>query len=518
MYYYFTFQFSAIQKAILRHDRLWSIAGMSLMLSQLNEIKFREIVTSIDADALVLVAGGGKFTARFTDKDKARELRNKVIKAVSTRLPMLEFQASDVIAGESLKAIKTDDVSGLRPGIIHGLNEQRRCLRGYGVSFNPHLKLCHECSEYPAIYGLKIEKEKEKEKEEDKEVCSVCSDAHKAARIDIGELKEKEDDPLTTIERIYKLYINSYNISSIKVPLDFKDLFADYHTERGQRMAVWMSDLNNMGDRLRGWFTNEGEDEIPGIFKEITRVNIDIVASALVETFVPEQDNRKHLPFRLIVAGGDDLCIVMDERYILSLVLNLSCCLNEKINELDDTHPLSNKSGNRYCFGGSFVVTSIHTPFSKIHAVGEACMGKAKQETNRKANSVNWRIMAEAQESVTESLLRFERPIFVEDFDNQKDNPIAGRLSFKAYVELSRRYSISQSHVQQIISAMIEYKNDPREVENWLIKHATNEGDREFTQILCDSCFKNATDPFDCAKLATMLELMSINDKGRENR
>lgn len=66
-----------------------------------------------------------------------------------------------------------------------------------------------------------------------------------------------------------------------------------------------------------------------------------------------------------------------------------------------------------YCFGGSFIVCFMHTPFTRVHAIGEELMKDAKIETNRMGNSVNWRVMAE-EESQNDKLLSFERPLFIE--------------------------------------------------------------------------------------------------------
>ncbi len=57
-YHYFSLQYSAIQKTALRHDRLWSIAGISQILSVMNELELPKITEDNGGD--VLVAGGGE--------------------------------------------------------------------------------------------------------------------------------------------------------------------------------------------------------------------------------------------------------------------------------------------------------------------------------------------------------------------------------------------------------------------------------------------------------------------------
>jgi hypothetical protein len=169
-FYYFSVQYSAIQKTILRHDRLWSVTGISMILSELNEIGFPRVVS--ENNGTVLVAGGGKFTARFSGERDAETAKRDIVKILSTTLPMLEFQASkEIIRAESMndaKAEKKDkDGNILYPGLIRELSEQKRHFRGYGVSFNPHLKTCDECGEYPVAAGKKIPPG-------DKRVCGIC--------------------------------------------------------------------------------------------------------------------------------------------------------------------------------------------------------------------------------------------------------------------------------------------------------------------------------------------------------
>jgi len=146
MNYYLSLQYSAIQKTVLRHDRLWSIAGISNMLARLNEIDMPSIAENHGGKAIV--AGGGKFTARFPDQGKADEARRECVKKLSTTLPMLEFQVSEKSwSGESFNKLAND--SNSPNPVIMELNEQKRAFRGYAVSFNPHMKLCEECGEYP---------------------------------------------------------------------------------------------------------------------------------------------------------------------------------------------------------------------------------------------------------------------------------------------------------------------------------------------------------------------------------
>ena len=54
---------------------------------------------------------------------------------------------------------------------------------------------------------------------------------------------------------------------------------------------------------------------------------ISSTAEALSKTFNPDScsfEVDRYLPFRLVIAGGDDLCIVMDAEYVLEFANNLA--------------------------------------------------------------------------------------------------------------------------------------------------------------------------------------------------
>ena len=142
MYYYLSLQYSAIQKTVLRHDRLWSIAGISNTLARLNEIDLPDI--AVHHGGTAIVAGGGKFTARFRDEASAVAARSECVRLLSTTLPMLEFQVSDIVSADTFtEAIANNN-------IIKSVNEQKQSFRGYASCYLPHLAVCAECGEYPA--------------------------------------------------------------------------------------------------------------------------------------------------------------------------------------------------------------------------------------------------------------------------------------------------------------------------------------------------------------------------------
>lgn len=528
VYHYLSLQYSAIQKTLLRHDRLWSISGISQIMAKMNELDMKKFVeASSGSTGKVLVAGGGKFTARFDSDESAKKAKKEIIKLISTTLPMLEFQVSEIIPAESMikakEHQKDQDEKITSCGIIDQINEKKRCFRGYAVSFNPHLKFCEQCGEYPAVEKIYYNNKKEL-------LCSICNSAYNAARISFGGEDNKDDSQFTTLQRIYRKLINDEEIENKQIPLNFEDIYPKNKdsTNKGRRMAVWFSDLNNMNDKVPLWLA-QIEDSIPGIFEKIKKANIDIIAEALLNTFKEVKDSKhNYLPFRLIVAGGDDLRIVMAEEYILDFVKNIDASVQDKINSIGENEPLkttwlqaqenslakSNKRSPKtikpYSFGGSFVVTSLHTPFSKIHEACEDLMSEAKRETNREGNSVNWKVISVEEDPLVSKLMNFEKPLLIDKEHN-------GKLSFNTYLNMRKFYSkiLSNSQRQQIASKIIDFGNDSIKVEEWLKQFVISELDKKAAFILVDGNFRKSDKTLDCSRLATLLELMSI--KGKED-
>jgi hypothetical protein len=89
-------------------------------------------------------------------------------------------------------------------------------------------------------------------------------------------------------------------------------------------------------------------------------------------------------------------------------------------------------------------------------------MSTAKKKTDRKVNSINWRILSVDEETPTEDILKTERPLGIE-------KPYNGFLTFDKYVELCKEFSnLSNSHIHQIVRKIIELKGDSGALERWL--------------------------------------------------
>lgn len=539
LWHYFSIQYSAIQKTVLRHNRLWSMAGISAILSKLNEIEMPRIARAHGGEPLL--AGGGKFTARFSSDHKAEDARDDITKAVATTLPMLEYQVSDVITAASLKEARDK-------GLLRQLREQKKALRGYGVTFNPHLKRCIECKEYPAVRGTHS-------------LCAVCAMAHAEARA--YEEHMRKEVPKITLDRIYDLYLDTIEHpegakadTKPKIPLDFDNLFPRKSKAQGQdsaatseinRMAVWFSDLNSMKDKVTLW-ANQDDGRIKKTFDDVKDINVQIITNALINTFPTIPDNN-YIPFRLIVAGGDDLCLVMDAKYILDFALNLSTALNEALDKLPKNHPLrienlselkkqltdaNPKLKNKnldvdapFCFGASFIIASVHTPFSKIHAAGEHLMGLAKKKS-RRANSLYWSVMPELTQAHDHEMQPerelFDKPLFIDKHSAEASEAANGRLALRDYAELSEKCGrISGAHRAQVARILTQLnraypKNkaiQSQELAQWL-ETATATGlakDFEFLitekQLYESHAGGRRLSP---KRVATLLEYMSLTD------
>ena len=66
----------------------------------------------------------------------------------------------------------------------------------------------------------------------------------------------------------------------------------------------------------------KNEHPYPGIIQELKEKKRCFRGYGV--SFNPHFKEGKYLPFRIIIAGGDDLCIVMSEKYILNFAINYS--------------------------------------------------------------------------------------------------------------------------------------------------------------------------------------------------
>lgn len=550
MYFYLSLQYSAIQRTVLRHDRLWSIAGMSQILSELNEIILPQIAS--DNGGTVIVAGGGKFTACFTDEGKANEARREIFKCISTTLPMLEFQCSEVVPADTLQNAvdfrKLDTEYAKHdpyPGLVGELNEKKRCFRGYGVTYNPHIRVCEECGEYPVVTTRHSA-------EGEKKLCRICDSSWAVIKVK----PDKDVKELTTMQRIYKGFIEGIpDLKNAEIPFNFDDLFRESEEKGKRRIAIWASDINGMGDKVPVWLGTDGwlrksdnkRMSIADTFDEIKIVNVEIIVDALKDTFkearLVEKKGKQYMPFRLVVAGGDDLCIVMRDDFILDFAENFSRCLHEKIDKIeeDGIHPLSkkwleehadlakmkkedgspvNEKFKPHSFGGAFIVTSAHTPFRKLHNTVEDLLKEAKEKSDRKDNCITWRVLSMDAE---EKGLVFEKPLYIDVKPLLMNGDIKDaerHLLFTDYLDKVEAYKkLSGSHRHQIASKMIEYeikyKNDYAEkLETWLKRRpAAREKDSPISKLLLDKDLREGQNPKGKLlpqRIATLLELMSI--------
>ncbi len=497
----------------MRHDRLWSMAGMSLVLAKLNEITLPKIIK--DNGGTPLLASGGKLTARFPNRDKAVEARDKLWAGVAKRLPMLEFQVNrEPIEAASLTEAK-------EKGLVEELSAAKRAFRGSALSFNPHLARCVECGDYPAHTELA---------DEGGHLCTFCQTAKDAAfSLNTHMIGRTPDSEATTIERVYQDYLSGFENLSRKprIPLNFDDLFAGRGKERRQsereRMAVWFSDINGLGGKVGVWLQQD-EDDIPGFFSKVSKIFIATVVKALNATF-PQKELEDHtfLPFRIIVAGGDDLWLVMDEEYGLTFAQAYHKAIADKVRGQTADSPLSvawleknadpkqKKNFTEYSFGGALVVTSSHTSFRAVHHLAENLVKETKEKSGRRANALTWRFMGDDQ-SLTETKLAFDKPLFLSESASGPDLE-----SYLKAIKNEAAEKLSGSHRQQVARLLFEHQADPAAFE-YALKRLAGTGlpKKDFDFLLLDPLFRKegilALD-----RIATFLELKELAAGGKRS-
>lgn len=440
--WYIAFRYSGIQQALLRHQRLWSISGTSELMNEINEVILPAIVNK--HDGRVLMAGGGKLTALFYDSRKAEKAKNEIIEAVATNMPFIEFQIYGPLQSDSVS-----DALYRKDGLLNGLAEQKRAFRGYGITYNPHFKICEECSQYPAEDRLYFR--------ESKNICFICKSLYEKT----AELPE-DSISLSGLKRLQKNYIDHIKREAtikgeLKFSRNFEDLFSP--SEKKKRIALWMSDVNNMGKRVPLWFKQD-DDKVYETFNKVKEVYFQIILNSLLKTFThhtlihDKKAGEVFTPFRIILAGGDDLCIIMNSRHILTFAEKF----NESFKEMEEAikkelgHPL-NESWFRkysaenippYSVGSSFIIADLHTPFSKIFELTKDRLKVAK-DFSREANTVNWDIYYGST-----SIMKFHKPLY---FFSRN-----GEYGFLDYLNLARRYEgLSASKIYYLARCLEKY-------------------------------------------------------------
>jgi hypothetical protein len=177
-----------------------------------------------------------------------------------------------------------------------------------------------------------------------------------------------------------------------------------------------------------------------------------------------------------------------------------------------------------YSFGGSFVVCHHKSPFKTIHLVGEELMSDAKKATDRWANSVNWRIMAD-ENTVTDDMYTFDKPIFIQkdlpdDMPNDDKVEWESRLAFQDYIDMLDTYSkgetrISGSHIQDVVRYIVEAKHDMGRFEKKLKSLCAARTLKSYSAILTDPRFREKSDPQNTLsqeRIMTLMELLTIKE------
>jgi CRISPR/Cas system-associated protein Cas10 (large subunit of type III CRISPR-Cas system) len=480
---YIALQFSGIQKALLRHPRLWSIAGTSEVMDYLSSVELPEIAKQRGGE--VIISGGGKFTVAFEKEEDARIAKKEIEKVLSTVLPFVEFQIAGPEKGENLSSVIKELTKSLRISKIG--------TRGYGVTYNPQLKSCEECGEFPAEKNKKIG---------DKKVCRFCYEV----------LNYPFERGLPLIREIYKAWCSGLEVSDeITMPRNFEDLFGkNEDLTKKRRLGVWVSDLNNMGKKIPCWTAQE-DKKIVDTFNALNNFNKEVMIETLREVFssnsLIKKDNKYFSPFRLIIAGGDDLCIVMSAEYILNFACSFYDVFKRKLKTYEERYEffredwLSSKAKDPknppgpFTFASAFIVIDMHTPFIKIHDVAEELLKNAKQKTRDK-NMVNWRIMA-VEEDITEKLLKYNKPMSFEEL--------------LEYYQLCEKYSnFSRTKIYQLARLLIETGQDKELFLRKVLGIPDALKDKKDLSRLLREPFFDSETYIDTHKLATFLELLNL--------
>jgi hypothetical protein len=183
-------------------------------------------------------------------------------------------------------------------------------------------------------------------------------------------------------KKLKEIIFKGLQLGDYEVPYDVDDLG---RTEgQSSYMAIVHADGNGMGDRFKEHGKNKSDREYVTAMRELSEtVNqaginalkavadkvIQLSDGKLQEQFaITERDNKKYLPFRPIVYGGDDVTFVCDGRLGLTLAALY-------LKQFEEQKVADNKNLTA-CAGITIVKT--HYPFARAYQLSEALCRNAK--------------------------------------------------------------------------------------------------------------------------------------------
>lgn len=228
---------------------------------------------------------------------------------------------------------------------------------------NPCFDLCSLCRTYPA-----------NQEDNGKLVCENC---FRALQSFDNFSKINSNDIL--LKRFHKQFQNN-------IRCEFISEFDNIKDDKSY-LAILNMDANDVGDKIIKCTQNKVNDKCVAALKEFsTGLNtavIEMLINALKDNiFTNEEISNEEVPFRPIIIGGDDICLVIAGNKAIRLINNFID--NVKKN------PFCKAKEITFSIGVCFVKS--HYPFSFAHKLSEQLLASAKSKKSY-GNVIDWEIL-----------------------------------------------------------------------------------------------------------------------------
>ena len=297
----------------------------------------------------ILSRDGGHFHAVFDDAGQAERFRECAATCIAEFLPGLRFE----ISRQCLDSGKTlDEPRVLSPSIAD----------------LPHFRICEETGTEPAS---RLKKDGDQERAFSRKANALI----KAGEDFQKKAKNEHGLPGYDIVSLLRNQLPGYE--ALKHPEDLEKLAG-----RSGYIAVIHADGNGIGARRKHWagevdkaerIKHEARNEV--FFHAMRRVVRASVVQALKAVFTQEAlSDMEHLPYQVLMLGGDDLVMVCQARFALDFVRHYADQLRQypiPWEKEDKTRPIS--------IGAGVVIARYNIPFHRLHALAEQLAGSAKR-------------------------------------------------------------------------------------------------------------------------------------------
>ena len=295
----------------------------------------------------ILTRDGGHFQAVFNNPQEAEAFRERATTIITERLPGLRFEIElyELQSGQPLRTRPTETTTN--------------------IAELPHFRVCEETGTEMASVLDRDDKARSRR-------AAALMEAGKAFQQ--GSRKGHQSH-LPGYDIISLLQNQFPGYSQIPAPEDLQQLAGP-----GGYIAVIHADGNSIGERRRRWadtvpktdrMAYEAHNET--FFHAMRRAIRTSLVGALEDVFATELNDSNHLPYQVLMLGGDDLVLVCQARFALAFVRRYA--------EHLQNHPIPWQHGETrpISIGAGVAIARYNIPVHRLHRLAEQLASSAKQ-------------------------------------------------------------------------------------------------------------------------------------------